>query len=120
MLAFFRVAMRFIEKVGVGHERAETGFGAEVDRPAAILKARKIGRVRVAKFSATQGDEARILLFLQRLFRHLNDQTNPAAENDDWVGNSSNFCDENFKGIDGQATRGLGGLQSFGTRKQDL
>jgi hypothetical protein len=52
-LAFFRVAMDFIEEIGVGQERAEAGFGAEVDRPASILNARKIGRVRIAEFSAT-------------------------------------------------------------------
>ena len=67
--------MHFIEEIGVSQERAETGFGAKIDRPAAILDVRKIGRVRVAEFSATQGDEARIFLFFQRLFGHLNDQT---------------------------------------------
>ena len=67
--------MNFIEEIGISQERVETSFGAEVDRPAAILEARKIGRVRVAEFSATQGDEARVLLFLQQLVRHLNDQT---------------------------------------------
>ena len=55
--------MDFIEEVGVSQEGAETGFGAEVDHPAAKLEARKIGRVRIAEFSATQGDEARIFLF---------------------------------------------------------
>ena len=62
--------MDFIEDVRVSEERAEAGFGAEIDRPAAIFKAREIGRIRVAKFSTTKGDEARRLLLFWRMFRH--------------------------------------------------
>ncbi len=42
--------MDFIEDIRVGDKRAEAGFGAEVNRPAAILDARKIGRISVAEF----------------------------------------------------------------------
>jgi hypothetical protein len=112
--------MDLIEEIGVSQERAETGFGAEIDRAAVILDAWKIGRICLAEFSATQGDEAWILLFLQRLFRHFNDQTIQPAQNDELDGNLSNFCDEDLKGIDGQSTWRFGCLQSFSTGKQDL
>ena len=54
--------MDFIEDIRVRPERTETGVGAEIDRPAAIYDARKIGGICVAEFSATEGDEARIFL----------------------------------------------------------
>ncbi len=63
--------MDFIEDIGIGEECAKTSFGAEVDRPATILEAREIGRISVAEFSPTQGDEARVVLLFRRLFRHL-------------------------------------------------
>lgn len=71
--------MDFIENVWVSEERAEAGFGAEIDRPAAILDARKIGWICIAEFSAAQGDEARRLLLFWRRFRHLNNQAFDAA-----------------------------------------
>jgi len=63
--------MDFVKYIRVRQERAETRFGAEIDRPAAIFDAREIGRIRVAEFSATQGNEARVFLLLLGIFRHL-------------------------------------------------
>ena len=41
--------MDFVENVGVGEERAETGICAEIDGPATILDAWKVCRIGVAK-----------------------------------------------------------------------
>jgi len=62
--------MDFIKNIWVGQEGAEAGFGAEIDGPAAILGAWKIGGVRVAEFSPTQSNEARIFLRLERIRSH--------------------------------------------------
>ena len=62
--------MDFIEHLRVGQEGAETGFGAEIEGPDAILDAWKISWIRVAKFSPTQGDEERIFLWLERIRCH--------------------------------------------------
>jgi len=70
-LPFFRVSMHFIKHIRISQERAETEVCAEIDRPAAIFDAREIGRIRVAEFSATQGNEARVFLLLLGIFRHL-------------------------------------------------
>ncbi len=61
--------MDFIEDIRVSQECTETGFGAEIDRPAAIFDAREISGVRVAEFSPTEGDETGVFL-LGRIFRH--------------------------------------------------
>ena len=55
--------MDSIEDLGVGKECAKAGLCAEIDRPAAVLSARKIGRVGVAEDPATERDEAWMLLF---------------------------------------------------------
>ena len=55
--------MDFIEDVRFGKECAKAGLCAEIDRPAAVLDARKIGRVGVAEDPATERDEACMLLF---------------------------------------------------------
>lgn len=49
--------MDFIENIGVGKERAETGLCAKKDRPSAVLNARKILRVGVAENPSAQGDK---------------------------------------------------------------
>lgn len=49
--------MDFIEDIRVSQEGAEAGFRAEIDRAAAIFDTREIGRVRVAEFSSTEGNE---------------------------------------------------------------
>ena len=59
--------MDFIEDVGIGKECAETGLCAEIDRPAAVLGARKIGRVGVAEDPATERDEAWMLLVFRSI-----------------------------------------------------
>ena len=41
--------MDFVENIRIVKERAETGFGAEIDRPAAVFDSRKICRVGVAE-----------------------------------------------------------------------
>ena len=71
--------MDFIEDIGISEECAQTRFGAEVDRPATILDAREIGRISVAKFSPTEGDEARVFFLFRRLFRHLKNHHIQAA-----------------------------------------
>ena len=50
--------MDFIEDIRVGPERAQAGFRAEIDRPAAILDAREIGRVRIMEISSAEGHKA--------------------------------------------------------------
>jgi len=40
-------------------ERAETGFGAEIDRAAVVFDARKVRRIGIAKEAPAEGDEAR-------------------------------------------------------------
>jgi len=82
--------MDFIEHVRVSQERAETGFCAEIDRPAAILDAGKIGRIRVAEFSPTQSDEAWIFLLFERLRFHT-------------LLLLLNLRNKNLKGTDGQS-----------------
>jgi hypothetical protein len=63
--------MDFIENIRVGQERAKAELGAQIDRSAAILNAREIGRIRITEFSSAQGDEAGIFLLIQSMFRHL-------------------------------------------------
>ncbi len=63
--------MDFIEDIRVSDKRAEAGFGAEVNRPTAILDARKIGRISVAEFSPAEADEVRVFLLFRKMFRHL-------------------------------------------------
>ena len=54
--------MNFIEDIRVSEERAEAGFGAEIDCPAAMLGAREIGGIGIAKDPSAEGDEAGVLL----------------------------------------------------------
>ena len=49
--------MNFVENIGVGKERAEAGFSAEIDCPSAVLDAREVGRVCVTEDASAQGDE---------------------------------------------------------------
>jgi hypothetical protein len=62
--------MNFIEDIGVSEERAETGFRAQIDRPAAILHAWKISWIRITEDSSTEGDEARMLPLFERMGGH--------------------------------------------------
>ena len=54
--------MDFVEYVRVRQERTEAGFGAEQDHAPAVLGAWIVGRIGIAEYSTTQGDE--LLLFL--------------------------------------------------------
>lgn len=54
--------MNFVENIRISKECAETGFGAEVDRSAVILGARKIGGIGIAEDPPAEGDEAWIFL----------------------------------------------------------
>ena len=87
--------MDFIKNIRVGQEGAEAGFGAEIDGPAAILGAWKIGRVRVAEFSPTQSDEAWIFLLFERLRFHTSLLL-------------LNLRNKNLKGTDGQSVGRFG------------
>ena len=89
--------MGFIEDIRVGEERAETGLGAEIDRPAAIFEARKIGGIGVAKYPPAEGDKARKFLLLKGQMAYL-------------YCFGLHFRDENFKRIDRQS---MGGLTVF-------
>ena len=41
--------MDFVENIRVVEERAEAGFGAEIDRPAAVFDSRKVCRIGVSE-----------------------------------------------------------------------
>jgi len=62
--------MNFIEDLRVGEERLEAGFSAEIDRPAAIVKARKIRGIGVAQDPSAEGDKARMVLLLEGVASH--------------------------------------------------
>jgi hypothetical protein len=55
------ISMDFIKHVRVSEERAETGFSTEINGFAAILRAREIGRIRIAENPPAEGHEARVL-----------------------------------------------------------
>lgn len=57
--------MDFVENVRVCQERAEARLGAEMNRPAAVLGAREIGRVGVAEDPTAEGDKARMFLLFR-------------------------------------------------------
>ena len=54
--------MDFVEDIRVSEERAETGFGAEVDRSTTIFEAREISGIRIAEFPPAEGDKTRVFL----------------------------------------------------------
>ena len=62
--------MDFVENIRVGEERTQTGFRAEIDRPAATFDSREVCRIGVAEHPSTEGNEAWILLRFERLERH--------------------------------------------------
>lgn len=70
VLSLFRVAMDFVENIRVCQERAETGFGAEIDRPAAVLNAREIGWIGITEAPSTEGDETGVFLLVGRALNH--------------------------------------------------
>lgn len=87
--------MDFVENIWVRQERTEAGFGAKINRPAAVLRAGEIRRVGIAKDSPAEGDEARMFLLVGgrlHLFR--------ARER---ALHFLNFRDEDFERIDCQS-----------------
>ena len=50
--------MDSVENNRVSEERAEAGLGAEIDRPAMILDAREICRIRIMKDPSAKRNEA--------------------------------------------------------------
>jgi hypothetical protein len=70
VLSLFGAAVSLVENIRVGEECRTAGLGAEVDRPAAIVDAWKICRVRISEFSPTERYEARKLILLERIRRH--------------------------------------------------
>ena len=59
--------MSFIEEVRAGAEGVEAGLGAEIDRPAAILEAREIGRVCLAEDPPAESDKPRTFGWFGRI-----------------------------------------------------
>ena len=62
--------MDFVENIRVGDEGAETGFRAEIDRPAAIFDPREVSWIGVAEYTPAKGDEAWMFLLFERFERH--------------------------------------------------
>ena len=54
--------MDFVENVGVGEERAETGICAEIDGPATIFDAWEVCRIGVTEDAPAECDEAWLFL----------------------------------------------------------
>lgn len=59
---FFRIAMDFIKDIRVCAECAETGLCTEIDGPATVLDARKIGGVGVLEDPSAERDKAWLFL----------------------------------------------------------
>ena len=49
--------MDFVKQIRVGQEGAETGFRAQVDRPAFVFDTREVGGIGIPKNTPTEGDE---------------------------------------------------------------
>ena len=62
--------MDFVENIRIVKERAETGFGAQIDRPATVFDSRKVGRIGVSEDAPAQGDEAWMFLLWERFEWH--------------------------------------------------
>ena len=62
--------MDLVENIRVVEERAEAGFGAEIDRPAAVFDSRKVCRVGVSEDAPAQGYEAWMSVRLEGFKRH--------------------------------------------------
>ena len=100
--------MNLIKDLGVRKEGAETGFGAQVDRAAAIFGAREVRGVCVAEDPPAKGHEARMLLCQRKCLHEIR------------AGPLHHFCNEDLKRTDRQSLGRFGRLQSLGARKKDL
>ena len=58
--------MDLIEEIGIGKERAETGFGTQLNGPAAMLDMGEICGIGISEFPSAQGHKTRVFLLLQR------------------------------------------------------
>ena len=67
----FRISMDFVENIRVVEERTEAGFGAEIDRPAAVFDSREICRIGVSEDAPAKGNEAWMFLLFERFERHI-------------------------------------------------
>ena len=95
--------MDFIENIRVRQERAEAGFRAEIDRPAAVYGTREVCRIGVAKDPPAEGDEARMaLLFKERRLHQFRARERSLR--------LLNFRDEDFEWIDYQSLGRFGCL----------
>lgn len=62
--------MDFVENVGVGEERTETGICAEINGPATIFDAWKVCRIGVAEDASAEGNKAWMFLLFEGFERH--------------------------------------------------
>jgi hypothetical protein len=62
--------MDFVKNIRAVEERAETGFGAQIDRPATVFDSGKVCRIGVSEDAPAQCDEAWIFLRLEGFERH--------------------------------------------------
>lgn len=62
--------MDFVENIRIGEERTQTGFCAEIDRPAAIFDSREVCRIGVAEHTSAECNEAWMFLRFERFERH--------------------------------------------------
>lgn len=62
--------MDFVKDIRVSEKGAETGFRAEVNRPASIFDPRKISRVCILKDAPAEADELTRLLLPENFLRH--------------------------------------------------
>src|SRR5215208_1597751 len=113
--------MNFVEDIGVGEERAETGYGAEQNRPPAVLGAGIILRIGITEDPPAEGDKWFVFLGLVLSFRNLltNQPLGTAAGAQEILFCRLNFCDEHFEGTDRQSARWFRGQLPLSTGKQD-
>jgi len=104
--------MHPVKHIWIRQERAEAGFGAKVDSPAAVLGAREVSGVRVTEDPPAERDEAGLPLVLRRIYFHVK----PGAR-EPFLHDCRN---EDLEGIDGQSKRRFGSLQALGAGEQDL
>ena len=69
--------MDSVEAIRIGEECAEARLGAEINRPAPVFGARKIGRIGMVEDPPAEGDKAPV--FLRRDRWHVHDGPNAAS-----------------------------------------
>ncbi len=71
--------MGFVESLRVSAEGVEAGLGAEIDRPAAVLQARKVRRVCITELPPAESHKAWVFLRLAFICVHLRLRRFPPA-----------------------------------------